>query len=65
MGMDQYFSKCIMCHNDPSIPGEGMCEFCKDDWKKKRIIFKLKQQKKAYSVENYEKNIYNSQLIKI
>ena len=63
--MNKYFSKCIICHHDPSIPEEGMCEFCKDDWKKKRIIFKLKQEKKEYSVENYQKNICDSQLIKI
>ena len=65
MGMNKYFSKCIICHQDPSIPGEGMCTFCKDDWRKKRTIFKLKHQKTQYSVENYQKNICNSQLIKI
>ena len=63
MGKNKYFSKCIICHHDPSIPGEGMCAFCKHDWRKRKQN-KLKQQKTQYSVENYQ-NICNSQLIKI
>ena len=51
MGMKEYFSKCIICHQDPSIPGEGMCGFCKDDWRKKRLL-KLKKQKTEYCLEN-------------